>query len=100
MCPDWESNWGPFGSQAITQTTEPYQPGLFLYDLLIIVLFPIQTNVNLFCPTLYALRENLTLLNFFLSPHLNLTQGYFYLLILEKDEGGERGEEEREREKH
>ena len=21
MCPDWESNWGPFGSQAGTQST-------------------------------------------------------------------------------
>ena len=25
---DWESNWQPFGSQAGTQSTEPYQPGL------------------------------------------------------------------------
>ena len=28
MCPDWESNWWPFGSQASTQSTEPHQPGL------------------------------------------------------------------------
>ena len=27
MCPDWESNWGPFGSQAGTQSTEPHWPG-------------------------------------------------------------------------
>ena len=27
MCPDWESSWRPFGSQAITQSTEPHQPG-------------------------------------------------------------------------
>ena len=27
MCPDWESNWRPFGSQACTQSTEPYQLG-------------------------------------------------------------------------
>ena len=27
MCPDWESNWRPFGSQAGTQSTEPHQPG-------------------------------------------------------------------------
>ena len=26
MCPDWESNWRPFGSQAGTQSTEPHQP--------------------------------------------------------------------------
>ena len=28
VCPDWESNRGPFGSQAGTQPTEPRQPGL------------------------------------------------------------------------
>ena len=28
MCPDWESNCRPFGSQASTQSTEPHQPGL------------------------------------------------------------------------
>ena len=27
MCPDWESNRRPFGSQASTQSTEPHQPG-------------------------------------------------------------------------
>ena len=27
MCPDWESNQQPFGSQAGTQSTEPHQPG-------------------------------------------------------------------------
>ena len=27
MCPDWESNRWPFGSQAGTQSTEPHQPG-------------------------------------------------------------------------
>ena len=27
MCPDWESNWRPFGVQASTQSTEPHQPG-------------------------------------------------------------------------
>ena len=27
MCPDWESNQQPFGSQACTQSTELYQPG-------------------------------------------------------------------------
>ena len=26
MCPDWESNWWPFGSQAGTQSNEPHQP--------------------------------------------------------------------------
>ena len=28
MCPDWESNLQPFGSQADTQSTEPHEPGL------------------------------------------------------------------------
>ena len=26
-CPDWESNWWPFSSQAGTQSTEPHHPG-------------------------------------------------------------------------
>ena len=28
MCPDWESNQQPFGSQASAQSTEPHQQGL------------------------------------------------------------------------
>ena len=31
MCPDWEQNQRPFGSQAGAQSTEPHQPGLKLY---------------------------------------------------------------------
>ena len=34
MCPDWELNLQPFGSQAPTQSTEPHQPGqdyFFMY---------------------------------------------------------------------
>ena len=27
LCPDWESNQWPFGSQAGTQSTQPHQPG-------------------------------------------------------------------------
>ena len=27
MCPDWELNQQPFGSQAGAQSTEPHQPG-------------------------------------------------------------------------
>ena len=30
MCPDWESNQQPFGSQASPQSTEPHQPGHIL----------------------------------------------------------------------
>ena len=32
MCPDWEFNQGPFGSQVSTQSTEPHQPGLLLIN--------------------------------------------------------------------
>ena len=28
MCPDWEVNQRPFGSQSSAQSTEPHQPGL------------------------------------------------------------------------
>ena len=31
MCPDWESNQWPFGSQAGAQSTEPHQPGQFVW---------------------------------------------------------------------
>ena len=30
LCPDWELNQRPFGSQAGAQPTEPHQPGLFV----------------------------------------------------------------------
>ena len=32
MCPDWKLNWRPFDLQASTQSTEPHQPGLYLYS--------------------------------------------------------------------
>ncbi|KAF6125283.1 hypothetical protein HJG60_009802 [Phyllostomus discolor] len=31
VCPDWELNWQPFGSQASTQSTEPHQPGQSIF---------------------------------------------------------------------
>ena len=31
MCPDWDSNQQLFALQASAQSTEPYQPGLFLF---------------------------------------------------------------------
>ena len=31
MCPDWESNQQPFGSQASTQSSEPHQPRLYFF---------------------------------------------------------------------
>ena len=36
MCPDWESNQRPFGSQAGAQSTEPHQAGLFFYMPLVL----------------------------------------------------------------
>ena len=33
LCPDWESNWQPFGSQAHAQSTELHQPGPIFYSL-------------------------------------------------------------------
>ena len=39
MCPDWELNWPPFGSQASTQSTESHQLGPFLLFLKIFHLF-------------------------------------------------------------
>ena len=32
VCPNWELNWRPFGSQDGTQSTEPHQPGLFYFS--------------------------------------------------------------------
>ena len=37
VCPDWESNQRPFGSQASTQFTEPHQPGHIRYIFSIIL---------------------------------------------------------------
>ena len=31
MCPHWEKNQPPFGSQARVQSTEPHQPGWHLF---------------------------------------------------------------------
>ena len=33
MCPDWESNWQPFGLQASAQPTELHQPGISVHFL-------------------------------------------------------------------
>ena len=34
MCPDWESNWRPFGSQAGTHSTEPHsQSSIFILKM-------------------------------------------------------------------
>ena len=37
LCPDWELNLQPFGSQPSTQSTEPHQPGLDAFDFFFFV---------------------------------------------------------------
>ena len=37
LCPDWESNWLPFGSQATAQSTEPHQPGRMMWVLSVVI---------------------------------------------------------------
>ena len=45
MCPDWESDWQLFGSQAGTQSTEPHQPGLnHLHLKCLNVVFPLGSR--------------------------------------------------------
>ena len=54
MCPDWELNRQPFGLQASAQSTEPHQPGLFIYFFYCcsIIVVPIFLPLlSLPCPT-------------------------------------------------
>ena len=50
MCPDWELNQQPFGSQASTQSTEQHQPGLSLQflGLPLLLLAPYDLDVGTF----------------------------------------------------
>ena len=41
MCPDWELNHWPFASQSSTQFTEPHQPGLTTFSLILLAYFSI-----------------------------------------------------------
>ena len=47
MCPDWESNRRPFGSQAGTQSTEPHQPGWFSISCSLLFWHLHDTNVGM-----------------------------------------------------
>ena len=47
ICPGWEWNWRPFGSQASAQSTEPHQPGLFCGFL------PLSSPLPLLCLSHY-----------------------------------------------
>ena len=51
MCPDWEPNWRPFGSQAGTQSTEPHQPGqnAGMLNRKVILLIAIFVNIINIC---------------------------------------------------
>ena len=49
MCPDWESNQWPFGSQADTQSTEPHQPGMKLIFNCIVSIIILSLSVIYFC---------------------------------------------------
>ena len=51
MCPDWESNQWPFGSQADTQSTEPHQPGPY-------IIFKSITNTREIIPHFSWLYKN------------------------------------------
>ena len=44
MCPDWELNRWPFGSQAGTQSTEPHQPGQMYFFFETMFLCQLRNN--------------------------------------------------------
>ena len=44
ICPDWESNQQPFGSQAGAQSTEPHQPGTE-FVLTVALYFSVEVSV-------------------------------------------------------
>ena len=53
MCPDWESNQLPCGSQSGTQSTEPHQPGPEFILVLIFINYGILFHkTNNYKPTL------------------------------------------------
>ena len=58
MCPDWESNRQPFGSQAGTQTTEPHQPGqIFSCDVTEVSLKRLRELALCLMPFIEFLRQ-------------------------------------------
>ena len=63
MCPGWELNGRPFGSQARTQSTEPYQPGLD---------FSLDSQIP-HCLAVVGLEEYLEIL--FCHPYCNVSSG-------------------------
>ena len=62
MCPDWESNWKPFGSQASTQSTEPHQPGPIHYFY-----FKVSGTINLLMINLEKSNQTMMFLCFLLE---------------------------------
>ena len=72
MCPDWELNRWPFGSQAGTQSTKPHQPGLvflFLFFTLPSTPSPLATII-LACDLWICFCFVLFIHLFFYIPHI------------------------------
>ena len=66
MCPDWESNWQPFGSQACTQSTELHQLGLWVLILACPLFFLPTPFVEFTCA--FSSVNDLPLHSIFLLP--------------------------------
>ena len=57
MCPDWESNQRPFGSQVSSQSTEPHQPRQNFLLKLISQSFPLTQAMIWVCPFIIPVLE-------------------------------------------
>ena len=78
LCPDWESNWQPFGSQAGPQPTEPHHPGLLLFFLIVVkihIRFAILTIFKCIVATLDYIHNTVYLSHLFvklsITPDIN-----------------------------
>ena len=49
VCPDWEPNWQPFGSQAGAQSTEPHQPGPHFFQMWELSHKPVILSKSVLC---------------------------------------------------
>ena len=58
MCPDWESNLLPFGSQSSAQSTEPHHPGLIVISISNPLIFPFVPEWVLTCFDYQSLMSN------------------------------------------
>ena len=76
MCPDWESHWPPFGSQASAQSTKPHQPGLFIYSL--------TSLYNIYCYHVWIFHVFHTIISYFYAI-INNTVFSFHFSIVSHD---------------